>query len=112
MRHAHFRAPLFGTFPLPPTIPGVNGQRVFGRDDNPVSHPADPLFRTLQKLMGDNVPPKSEVMTYCDGLDRNEIERVRSMIDNMYHGGQFKRGNAWTSTKKQLDTSRAMRSMS
>ncbi len=29
VRHAHFRAPLFGTFPFPPTVAGMAGQRVF-----------------------------------------------------------------------------------
>jgi uncharacterized protein with von Willebrand factor type A (vWA) domain len=97
---------------LPPTIPGVNGQRVFGKEGNSVSHPADPLFRCLQKLMGDHAPGKSDVLTAADGLDRDEIERVRSTIDQMYSGGQFKRGNPWVSAQKQLDTARAMRSMS
>jgi uncharacterized protein len=112
MRHAHFRAPLFGTFPLPPTIPGVNGQRVFGKEGNVASHPADPLFRTLQKLMGDKGPSLSEVKNHAEGLDRNEIGDVASQVSKMFQGGLYPRGNPWNTAKKQLDTARAMRSMS
>ena len=112
MRHAHFRAPLFGTFPLPPTIPGVNGQRVFGKEGSAATHPADGLFRTMQKLMGDRAPSKSEVTTYADGLDPDKIEQVRSQIDKMFRNGQNPRGNPWLSAQKQLNTARAMRTLS
>lgn len=112
IRHAHFRAPLFGTFPLPPTIPGVNGQRVFGKESKSVSHPADPIFRLMQRLMGDNGPGKSEVMTACDGLDRDDIEQIRSRVNQMFQGNSNSRGNAWRTTQKLLLKARELRSMS
>src|ERR671917_48882 len=46
VRHAHFRSPLFGTFPLPPTIPGAIGQKVFKGEGGliPLGHPADGIW--------------------------------------------------------------------
>ena len=71
-RHAHFRAPLFGTFPLKPTVDGMVGQRIFNSSSNgiPVGHDGDGLFKTLQDLMGDRAPRKHEVRTAVDGLGR------------------------------------------
>jgi hypothetical protein len=114
VRHAHFRAPLFGTFPLPPTIPGINGQRVFGKEGavNANSHPADPIFRLLQRYMGDRVPPKAEVINECDGLDRDDIEDVRTSCELVFRGGSNPRTNHWQVTRKQLTTRRSMKAMS
>ncbi len=114
LRHAHFRAPLFGTFPLPPTIPGVNGQRVFGNEklSQPNAHPSDPIFRLLQSLLGDNAPRKNEVMIACDGLDGDDIEQVRSNVNRMFREGSSPRGNAWRATQKQLLKARELKSMS
>lgn len=112
VRHAHFRAPLFGTFPLPPTIPGTVGQRIYGREENQVTHPADGLCRTLRKIMGDKCPPVSEIKTYADELDREKLDEIASLINRMYQGGQYAVGRAWETTKKQINTARAMRTMS
>ena len=113
VRHAHFRAPLFGTFPLPPTIAGAYGQRIYGREENRVTHPADGLCRTLRKIMGeDKCPPVSEIKTYADGLDRDKLDEIASLINRMYQGGQYAVGRAWETTKKQINTARAMRTMS
>ena len=112
VRHAHFRAPLFGTFPLPPTIPGIFGQRIFGQENAAHTHPADGLFRTLQRLMGDNCPGKSEVLTEADGLDKDEIERVRQKIDQMFRNSLNGRSDPWRVAKKALADARALRSMS
>jgi hypothetical protein len=114
VRHAHFRAPLFGTFPLPPTIPGINGQRVFGKEGvvNANATPADPIFRMLQRYMGDRVPPKAEVINECDGLDWDDIEEVRSGCEGVFRGGNNPRTNHWQVTRKQLNTRRSMKVMS
>ena len=63
IRHAHFRSPLFGSFPRPPVISGSEGQRVFNDARRPdrherssngssggVSNPADPLYFLLKRL--------------------------------------------------------------
>lgn len=114
VRHAHFRSPLFGTFPLPPTIPGVNGQRVFGKKNasQPNTHPSDPIFRLLQSLLADNAPRKNEVMIACDGLDSDDIEQVRTNVNRMFREGNSPRGNVWRTTQKQLLKARELKSMS
>jgi hypothetical protein len=115
VRHAHFRAPLFGTFPLPPTIPGINGQRVFGKEGGVVNAhatPADPIFRMLKRYMGDRVPPKADVINECDGLDWEDIELVRAGCEGVFRGGNNPRTNHWQVTRKQLNTRRSMKAMS
>ncbi|MGH2560872.1 MAG: hypothetical protein ACRDJH_17545 [Thermomicrobiales bacterium] len=69
-RHAHFRAPVFGTFPLPPTVPGMAGQRIFNDVENRSSlgaEPAEAVVLFLKRLMGDGAPKRAEVLTECNG---------------------------------------------
>lgn len=106
IRHAHFREPLFGAFPMPPTIRGIDGQRVFGNEKSTArKQPADVLFGVLQGVMGDYAPPKSEVMTYCDDILDEVITEVSLKIRREYSGGNH-RGNAWTQTVKLLNRGR------
>jgi len=52
VRHAHFRAPLFGEFPRPPVIPGMAGQRVFngeGAEGQNRPFPADGIYRLCKQ---------------------------------------------------------------
>lgn len=102
VRHAHYRAPLFGTFPLPPTIPGVNGQRVFSDRKHVNGTVADPIFRMLQRYMGDHVPTKAEVLNECEGLDKDEIEEVRVKCETVFRGHTNGRTDHWRVTRKQL----------
>jgi hypothetical protein len=112
VRHAHFRSPLFGTFPMPPTLPGIWGQRIFGAEKR-VSHPADALFRALQRLMQTTCPPKAEVMTYTEGLDPEAIDNVVKNLNQLYANGAGKRGsNPWRFAQNQLDNARALWSRS
>ncbi|MBX3071569.1 MAG: ATP-binding protein [Thermomicrobiales bacterium] len=79
VRHAHFRAPLFGAFPRPPVIPGMAGQRVFnGEQDIPVtiSNPADALYRLAKRFPANDTPTQGEVRTLADGLSAESIERI------------------------------------
>jgi hypothetical protein len=77
VRHAHFRAPLFGAFPMPPTLNGMGGQRVFnGESSNPQQDAADGLWRTVQDVMGDKAPQKRDVRTACEGVAPEQIGRV------------------------------------
>ena len=115
VRHAHFRAPLFGTFPLPPTIPGINGQRVFGKEGgviNANATPADPIFRMLQRYMGDRAPGKSEVINECEGLDRDDIEEARTNCELIFRNDGKPKTNHWQVTRKQLATRRSIKAMS
>lgn len=112
VRHAHYRAPLFGTFPLPPTIPGVNGQRVFGNEKALQLNPADPIFRMLQRYMGDNAPTKSEVLNECDGLDAEDIEYVRQQCEKVFRNNSNGKGNPWRVTRRELINRRSQKQMS
>lgn len=93
VRHAHFRAPLFGTFPYPATIPGMRGQAVFNRGGSvggggvgggnagngqvvSVSEPADGIWKLLRDRMGDRTPAKSEVRAAARDLSAGQIETV------------------------------------
>lgn len=102
VRHAHFRSPLFGTFPYPPTLPGIYGQRVFGGENGPAGDPTDSLMRMLEKYMGEHAPRRSEVQAYADGLDISEIEDVRVSVENVLRGNTNKRTNPWSMLKRQL----------
>ncbi|HYH12555.1 MAG TPA: hypothetical protein VD789_09405 [Thermomicrobiales bacterium] len=106
IRHAHFREPLFGTFPMPPTIRGIDGQRVFGSEHSSVrGRPADALHTLLQSLMGDFAPSRADVNTECDGIVDEAIVEVTQKIRRDYSGGAH-RGNAWMQTVKLLNRAR------
>lgn len=107
VRHAHFRAPLFGTFPHPPTIPGMVGQRIFNRERR--THPADGLFRVLQRLMTTKAPPKAEVKTAADGLDVDTIDTICVKLERLYANSSNGRGNPWQTAKRELETARLLR---
>lgn len=112
VRHAHYRAPLFGTFPLPPTIPGVNGQRVFGERKAAPGTVADPIFRMLQKYMGDHAPSKAEILVECEGLDLDDVEEVRKTCESVFRGHTNGRTDHWRATRKQLVNRRTQKQMS
>jgi hypothetical protein len=104
-RHAHFRAPLFGTFPLKPTIDGMVGQRVFNGTGEGFSggHVGDGLFKTLQDLMGDRAPSKHEVRTACDGMSPETVTDVLRQINGMYGGRAVdSRANPWRKAEDLL----------
>jgi hypothetical protein len=109
-RHAHFRAPLFGSFPLKPTIDGMVGQRVFNgsEGDVPVGHAGDGLFRTLQELMGERAPRKHEVRTACDGLGREVVTEIVRQLNIMFGSGpRDARADPWRSAQKLLMQARS-----
>jgi hypothetical protein len=101
VRHAHFRAPLFGTFPMPPTAAGVVGQRVFGGEER-VQDPADGLYRVLQGMLGSRTPPMSEVREYCVGLDAVEIDALALKMKRLYGNVTNTRANVWERVKHEL----------
>ena len=106
IRHAHFREPLFGAFPMPPTIRGIDGQRVFGNESSSArARPADSLHALLQMLMGDFAPSKADVNTHCDGIVEESLVEVTMKIRRDYSGGNH-RGSAWSQTQKLLNRAR------
>jgi hypothetical protein len=110
VRHAHFRAPLFGTFPHPPTIPGADGQRIFNATTRTYDA-RDALFRLLARLMPNGkAPTLSDVRSEAGGLDNEVVEQVRVKIDRMYQGQVRTLGsNPWLSARKELRFHREMR---
>ena len=109
-RHAHFRAPLFGTFPLKSTIDGMVGQRIFNGsgDGIPVSADGDGLWRSLQELMGERAPRKHEVRTAADGLGREAVTEIVRQLNTMYGGGpRDARADPWRSAQKMIMQARS-----
>lgn len=106
MRHAHYRSPLFGTFPYPPTLPGIFGQRVFGGENGRVGDPVDGLMNLLKKYMGDAAPRKNEVQACAEGLDAEDIDMVRQKVNNVLSGHNTLRTNPWQMVKKELANKR------
>jgi hypothetical protein len=102
VRHAHFRSPLFGTFPHPPTLPGAFGQRVFNA--NARSWDAGvALHRTLTSLMGSSAPVLAEIRAEAVGLDNDAIEEVRGKVEAQYRGKPASFGaNPWKFAQKLL----------
>ena len=104
-RHAHFRAPLFGAFPLKPTVDGMVGQRIFNGsgDGVPIGHEGDGLFKTLQDLMGERAPRKHEVRTAVDGLSREQVTEVVRQLNAIYgNGPRDPRSDPWRSGQKMI----------
>jgi hypothetical protein len=89
VRHAHFRAPLFGAFPRPPVIPGMSGQRVFngdGQAGHNTNTPADAIFRLCTRFPGKDMPSLGLVRTEADGLSSEAIERICIKVEQNYRG--------------------------
>ncbi len=110
VRHAHFRAPLFGTFPLPPTIPGMAGQRVFneaGGAGRQNGHVGEGLFRLLQQHLDGHAPRRHEVLTAADGLDPNLVDDIYFKIERaIRERSDNPRFNAWSLTKDLIARAR------
>ncbi|MCC6791658.1 MAG: ATP-binding protein [Thermomicrobiales bacterium] len=110
VRHAHFRTPLFGSFPKPPTIKGMGGQRVFnegaagGRGD---THPGDGLFFLMRRLMPENPPSKAEVRTAADGYPAEVLDRICRQVEQeteRKRGTTADRISPWNRAKAALST--------
>ncbi len=111
VRHAHFRSPLFGTFPMPPTIPGAVGQRIFSGAVS-TSDPCEALFRSLKHLMGGKAPTLTDIRVEAQGANREAIDEVRRKIDQLYSGKPLSiAANPWAAAKKQLRTAVEMASI-
>jgi hypothetical protein len=109
-RHAHFRAPLFGTFPLKPTIDGMMGQRIFnGAADGVVrGHVGDGLHKTLRDLMGERAPAKHAVRTFTDGLEQETVNGIVRQLNVAYGGVPLNaRADPWRQAQKLVTMARS-----
>ncbi|MDP9363670.1 MAG: hypothetical protein M3Q10_05500 [Chloroflexota bacterium] len=108
VRHAHFRAPLFGAFPLPPTIPGMAGQRVFNAEEGVAragAHDGDGLFKMLQRTMGDRAPRKHQVRELTAGLDPRDLDQLCHQIERAVHmsnGNGARRPDPWYMVQREI----------
>ncbi len=121
VRHAHFRAPLFGTFPFPPTMPGMKGQRVFNKSGTAlgagrgnagagqvvaIGHPADGVWNLLRNHLGERAPKKAEVRMAIDG--RLSATQIDSLIGDLQRQINEKGANrafsAWKWTQARIAT--------
>ncbi|MGD9713911.1 MAG: ATP-binding protein [Thermomicrobiales bacterium] len=92
VRHAHFRAPLFGAFPRPPVIAGMAGQRVFNGEGSirTTASPADAIYRLLQKHPGKDMPTLGQVRTVAGDLSDESIERICIQSEQRYRSMEGK----------------------
>ena len=82
VRHPHFRAPLLGTFPMPPTVPGIVGQRVFNDEGNRrVAHPADAVWMVLHRNLGPRAMTREQVRGLGEGIDPDELQDLAAKLD-------------------------------
>ncbi len=116
VRHAHFRTPLFGAFPLPPTIPGMAGQRVFNDNSETGpgdSHNGDALFHLLQRIDRERAPSQTDVRTKTNGFPADVIERMCSSVEQKYRkiieGSGSTRISAWMMAQREIEANEAHR---
>jgi len=108
VRHAHFRAPLFGAFPHPPTIPGMKGQSVFNGESGAIGanrHPGDGLHVLLSRLMKP-APSISEVRTATAGFTAETVDSICNQVEQSWNrlkdGSGSVRTTPWSLAQSML----------
>jgi hypothetical protein len=126
IRHAHFRSPLFGSFPRPPVISGSEGQRVFNdrpraigsngaQSNGSVSNPADPLYFLLKRLAPNDPINKGQVRTEAQGLTDAQVQQICLGVEQHWNKirdtSAARRMTPWTLIKNQIAEARRMNSL-
>ncbi len=109
VRHAHFRAPLFGAFPMPPTVTGTLGQRIFN-DGGAVrtQHPGDVIWNVCKEFMADKAPTLGDVRRKADGLDPDALHAIARQIRDQANKPGLGRGfNPWHIASGGMDRLRS-----
>jgi hypothetical protein len=112
VRHAHFRAPLFGAFPRPPVIPGMAGQRVFNGEHAAglAHHPADAIYRLVKRYANGDTPSRGAVRTEVGTLSTESINQICNKVEQSYLSRQgtsaASRINIWTMVQNQIRNAR------
>ncbi|MCA9859074.1 MAG: ATP-binding protein [Thermomicrobiales bacterium] len=126
IRHAHFRSPLFGSFPRPPVISGSEGQRVFndpkrivGSNGNlanaGVSNPSDALYFLLKRLSPDERINRGIVRTEAEGLTDAQVQQICLSVEQQWNKirdtSAARRMTPWTIIKHQIQEAKRMNSL-
>jgi hypothetical protein len=127
IRHAHFRSPLFGSFPRPPVISGSEGQRVFnerprGFSSNGASgggaggsSAADPLYFLLKRLAPNDPINKGQVRTEAQGLTDPQVQQICLAVEQHWNKirdtSAARRMTPWALIKNQIAEARRMNSL-
>ncbi len=121
IRHAHFRSPLFGSFPRPPVISGSEGQRVFNSRERTVgrtgsgggvTHPGDPLYFLLKRLAPDEPVNKGMVRTEAEGLTDAQAQQIVLAVEQHWNRirdtSAARRMTPWMLIKSQIAEAKRM----
>ncbi len=126
IRHAHFRSPLFGSFPRPPVISGSEGQRVFNDANRQpgsngpvggggVTHPGDPLYFLLRRLAPNDTVNKGMVRTEADGLTDAQAQQIVLAVEQSWNKirdtSAARRVTPWALIKNQIAEAKRMNSL-
>jgi len=126
IRHAHFRSPLFGSFPRPPVISGSEGQRVFNDRERVagsngavgaggVTHPGDPLYFLLRRLAPNDTINKGMVRTEAEGLTDAQAQQIVLAVEQQWNKmrdtSAARRITPWTLIKKQIADAKRVNSL-
>lgn len=126
IRHAHFRSPLFGSFPRPPVISGSEGQRVFNSrqrsvsggerpSNGSVSNPADPLYFLLKRLDPQTTVTLGQVRTEAEGLGANQVQQIYAAVEQRWNQmrdtSAARRITPWMMIQNQIRDARRMNTL-
>ena len=126
IRHAHFRSPLFGSFPRPPVISGSEGQRVFnnrertigpsgGSSNGSVSNPADPIYFLLKRLSPNESMNKGIVRTEAQGLSDAQVQQIVTAVEQQWNKirdtSAARRITPWAMIQNQIRDARRMNTL-
>ncbi len=82
-RHAHYAVPIFGTFPLPPVLPGAVGQRIFRQEKVDAAASVLSVMRTLMS----KPPTPARIRSEIDGVPEERVFEALDAVQAMARSG-------------------------